>query len=118
MPMNFALVDNGQSRRKRLILLGRVQDAEAEHDRARRAHFAGVTTASLDAEKTLWTEVGVAIAELAGRFRDGCAASLFTEGNPRIEDVAARLSEAIDDQFDAYAWRVMDAAARLAAHDR
>jgi hypothetical protein len=104
-------------RRQRLILLGRLQEAEADHDRARLGLFAGVTPEALDAEKTRWSRIGGAIAALARMVCETCAISAFCETRPRLEQVTLRLSESIDDQFDREAWRLIDAAARLAVGD-
>jgi hypothetical protein len=101
-------------RRHFLTLLGRLQEAEDDHDRDRRNHFAGVTDERLGMEKARWSSVGGAMAALAVQICDACAASAFAEGRPRADQVAQRLSEAIDDQLDAPAWRLIDAAARLA----
>jgi hypothetical protein len=95
--------------------MGHLQDAEDEHDRARLDLFSGVTRPSLDAEKTRWCAIGEAIAVLARLICETCAASAFCGARPRAMDVAIRVSEAIDDQLDSPAWRVVDAAARLAA---
>lgn len=100
---------------RRLILLGRLQDAEDDHDRDRREAFAGATQARLDVEKALWTQVGASIAALAGMVAEGCAGSAFSDARPDIEQMTVRLAEAIDDQLDPPAWRLIDAAARLAA---
>jgi hypothetical protein len=104
-------------RRQRLNLLGRLQDAEDNHDRSRLRSFAGVTRAALDADKAQWSGVGAAVAALARAVCEACATSTFCETCPRLELVALRLSESIDDQFDADAWWVVAAAARLAAAD-
>jgi hypothetical protein len=95
--------------------LGRLQEAEDDHDRALRAEVCGVTLRELDADKALWREVGGAIGELARRVRDHCAASAYARARPCAELIAARLSESIDDQMDPAAWRIADAAAHLAA---
>jgi hypothetical protein len=102
-------------RRLRLVRLGHLQDAEDEHDRARLDASAGVTRPSLETEKTRWCAIGEAIAALAWTICETCAASAFCEVRPRPMNVAIRVSEAIDDQLDGPAWRVVDAAARLAA---
>jgi hypothetical protein len=104
-----------RERRSGLMLLGHLQEAEDEHDRARREAYAGVTQALLDADKTLWSGLGEAVAVLARRVCEACAVSAFGETRPKIDQVARQLSEAIDDQLDGQGWRVMDAAARLAA---
>ncbi len=101
-------------RRHFLTLLGRLQEAEDDHDRDRRDHIAGVTDERLGMDKARWSSVGGAMAALAVQICNACAASAFAEGRPRAEQVAQRLSEAIDDQLDTPAWRLIDAAARLA----
>ncbi|MDR3512373.1 MAG: hypothetical protein P4L73_12120 [Caulobacteraceae bacterium] len=105
---------SASDRGHRLLLLGRLQEAEDDHDRNRRARFAGVTGELLDADKARWSRIGGALATLARLIGEACASSAFCEARPRAELVAARLSEAIDDQIDREAWLVADAAARLA----
>lgn len=102
------------SRRDRLALLGRLQDAEDIHDQARRRNLTGVTAEALEADKAYWSGIGGAIATLARTISHACAASAFCETRPKLGDLASRLSESIDDQLDPEAWRVIDAAARLA----
>jgi len=46
-------------------LLGPLQEAEADHDRARLGLFAGVTREALEAERTRWSRIGGAIVALA-----------------------------------------------------
>jgi hypothetical protein len=117
MAMSLTLASHAPSaaHARRLSLLGRLQDAEDDHDRAVRSNVAGVTSQLLDADKTRWSRVGSAIAALACQVRDSCAVSAFAEARPQMMDITARLSEAIDDQLDPCAWRIVDAAARLAA---
>jgi hypothetical protein len=103
------------ARRVRLALLGRLQEAESDHDRARREGLAGVTQRLLDADKARWSRIGEALAAMARLVSETCASSAFGETRPKVEDVAVRLSEAIDDQLDSEAWPVVDAATRLAA---
>lgn len=107
---------NGRARR--LALLGRLQDAEDDHDAARRDLAAGSSRDLLDADKARWSDVGAGVAALARLISETCAASAFSETRPCAELVTARLSEAVDDQFDPAAWRIVDAAARLAAAER
>lgn len=89
-----------------------LQDALIGHDEARRRDGQGVSSAALDADVALWLSLGSAIAELATRVCDACRRSTFANLRPDAAHLAARLSEAIDDQLDAPAWRVADAAAR------
>lgn len=103
------------TRRARLALMGRLQDAEDDHDRRRCAQAEGAAAYLLERDKARWTSLGQALAALARQVSDAGAASPFSETRPAAEAVAVRLSEAIDDQLDDAAWRVMDAAARLAA---
>jgi hypothetical protein len=105
-------------RSRRLTLLGRLQEAEDEHDRARRATSAGHARVLLDADKARWTRIGAGLAAMARLICEACATSAFAESRPGAELVTARLSEAIDDQLDREAWRIVDAAARLAAVER
>jgi hypothetical protein len=99
-----------QSRR---ALEGRLGAAQAAHDAERRRLRGGVTTRALDLDQTGWEAIGIAIAALARLTETLCAASLLCDARPRAEVLAARISEAIDDQIDAPAWRVIDACARL-----
>ena len=102
-------------RSNRRLLLGHLQEAEADHDRGRRDSLSRVTTEALDTDKALWTNVGAAVGALAHLVSGACAASAFGELRPRPDNLAARLSEAIDDQIDRDAWLIVDAAARLRA---
>jgi hypothetical protein len=102
-------------RQRRLLLLGRLQDAEDDYATARREACEGVCAAALRADNDGWEEIGAAIAGLARLIGARCASSLFCDARPDVELVAARLSEAVDDQFDPPSWGVVDAAARLAA---
>lgn len=115
--MDIAVPSRPRTRGRRLSLLGRLHDAEDDHDAAWRTQMAGADTGLLDAEKTRWCELGAAVAALARSVRATCVASAFCGARPDVEHVTARLSEAIDDQFDPEAWRLADAAARLAALD-
>jgi hypothetical protein len=97
------------------LLLGHLQKAEADHDRGRRDSLSGVTTAALDGDKALWTNLGMAIGALAHLISVACAASALGERRPEPDHLAVRLSESIDDQIDRDAWLMVDAAARLRA---
>ena len=98
-------------RRDRLALLGRLQDTEGDHARARRRGLNGVTAEALEADKARWSHAGGAIAALARTIAQTCAPSTFCETRTRPGELAARLSESIDDQFDPAVWRIVDAAA-------
>jgi hypothetical protein len=98
--------------------MGRLQDAEDDHDRARLDAVDGVTRQMLEADKSRWCDIGVAITALAGLIYTACRTSAFCPSRPRVADIVVRVSEAIDDQLDDHAWRVADAAARLAAVGR
>lgn len=102
-------------RRVRLALMGRLQDAEDDHDRLRREQAEGAAGVLLEMDKARWSGLGQALGALARQLCEASAASPFGEARPAAELVTARLSEAIDDQLDEAAWRVLDAAARLAA---
>lgn len=97
------------------LLLGHLQEAEADHDRGRRDSLLEVTAHALDADKALWTNVGAAVGALAHLVSGACAASALGERRPKPDHLAARLSESIDDQIDRDAWLIVDAAARLRA---
>jgi hypothetical protein len=99
----------------RLLLLGRLQDAQHDYATTRRQDCEGACTAALGADCDGWEEIGAAIAGLARLIRARCASSVFCAARPDIELLTARLSEAIDDQFDRASWIVVDAAARLTA---
>src|ERR1700742_4206392 len=88
-------------RNLRLTLLGRLQDAEDDHDRTRREALSGVTLENLEADKVRWSQLGGALAALARQICQTCAASAFGEARPKVDSVTLRLSEAIDDQLDA-----------------
>ncbi len=77
----------------------------------------GATADALDEDARLWMALGGAIGELAWRVRRSCAASAFCEARPSAALVAARLAEAIDDQFDGPAWAVINAAAQARARE-
>lgn len=91
---------------------GRLAAAENGHDADRRSTCSGVTARALVADNDAWEEIGAAIADLARLIHARCATSRLCNARPRIDALAARVSEAIDDQIDAAAWRVIDAAAR------
>jgi hypothetical protein len=82
------------------------------HDHARRAAFEGVTDAELACEHAHWDAVGAAVAGVAEMIRRRCAASAFCASPPEAGALAVRITEAIDDQLDEAAWRVVDAAAQ------
>jgi len=101
--------------KRRLSLLGRLHDAQDDHIATRRATSEGVTAAGLEADNERWVELGVAVAALARLIRAHCIASEYCGARPTLETLAARLSEAVDDQIDGPSWAVVDAAARLDA---
>jgi hypothetical protein len=82
------------------------------HDAERRAAVAGVTSHALDGDKLAWSEIGEAIAGLARLIADHCQTSAFCPTQPRRDLLCARLAESIDDQVDAPAWAIIEAAAR------
>lgn len=96
---------------------GQLLDSLDLHDRARREALEGVTAATLEADQTRWTELGRAIAMLAREMAEHCRQSAYCAARPDIRLLSARLSEAVDDQFDPPAWAVIDSAARLAARE-
>jgi hypothetical protein len=100
--------------RIRLVLLGQLQEAEAEHDRVRRVRYAGASAAILDADKAGWRRIGEAVADLARSIEQVAAVSALGEARPKSERLVARLTESFDDQIDREAWLIVDAAARQA----
>jgi hypothetical protein len=92
-----------------------LHDEIRNHDSAIRLVRDGATRAALDQDVILWRMLGAAIAELAKRISAHCAASAFCDARPKTETLAARLAEAIDDQVDSPAWRVIMAEARFRA---
>jgi hypothetical protein len=112
--MTLAPIIEAQRQHRRL-LQGRLHDAEDDYDDASRERFAGVTGAALHADKTRWRDLGGAIASLARLISMACASSQFCQARPQPDLLAARISEAIDDQIDASAWAVIDAATRADA---
>lgn len=102
-------------RQRKLTLMGRLHDAQDDHDAAILAVRGGVAAAALDSDILLWRALGSAIVDLARLARASCAASAFCDARPGIEPLAARLVEAIDDQIDRPAWSVIQAQARLQA---
>jgi hypothetical protein len=95
--------------------LDRLYDAERDHDAAIRSSRSGVSDARLAEDLLRWRRLGSAIADLARLVGDHCAASAFCDTRPRTDVLASRLVEAIDDQIDEAAWRVVEARARLEA---
>jgi hypothetical protein len=92
-----------------------LHDAIRDHDSAIRALRVGVTQPALNQDIVLWRSLGMAIADLARLITAHCTASAFSDARPKTETLAARLVEAIDDQVDDPAWRVIAAEARLRA---
>jgi len=102
-------------RQHRLTLMGRLHDAEDDHNAAVLTARGGVAATALDGDILLWQALGSAIVDLARLLRAYCIASAFCDARPGIEPLAARLVEAIDDQIDRHAWDVIQAQARLQA---
>ena len=89
-----------------------LRDAQDDHDVERRFALEGVTARGLAEDNLRWERIGEAIAALARLIHQLCADSEFGEARPAVEGMAVRLSEALDDQVDISAWRVIEAAAR------
>jgi hypothetical protein len=102
-------------RQRKLVLMGRLHDAQDDHNKAIVSERRGATAAALDSDLSRWRVLGSAIVDLARLVRGQCAASAFCDARPEIEPLTARLVEAIDDQIDQPAWIVIDAQARLQA---
>jgi len=115
MPVKTSPPRSTPHRGRGLVLLGHLQTAEDDHDSALRQRCSGASQGLLDQDKAGWTQIGGALAAVARLVADTCASSAFCATRPQVDTVTARLSEAIDDQFDRSAWLVVDAAARLAA---
>ena len=99
----------------KLTLMGRLHDAQDDHNAAVLAVRRGVAGAALDGDILMWHALGSAIADLARLFCAYCAASSFCDARPGVEPLTARLVEAVDDQIDRHAWGVIQAQARLRA---
>ena len=78
----------------------------------------GATADLLSSDHQRWEAIGAGIAALACLIEDQCIASAFCDSRPDVASLTVRLSEAVDDLVDEPAWAVIDAAARLAAHER
>lgn len=102
-------------RQRLLLLTGRLHDAEDDHDAELRVERAGVCANALASDLQLWRGLGAAIVDIARLVRGHCSASSFCDARPAIEPLAVRLVEALDDQIDAAAWRVIAAQAHLLA---
>ena len=89
--------------------------AQLGYDAAVLARRSGVTNAALAHDHRLWEQAAAAIVTLAAHLGDLCAASAFSDAGPTVSMLAARFSEALDDQIDAHAWAVIDAAVALRA---
>ena len=98
--------------------LRRLREAQNDHDGVRRALFDGVTTALLSADHRRWEAIGAAIGALADAIARHCGSSHFCDARPDTGLLALRLAESIDDLMDEPAWRVVEAAARLAVLER
>lgn len=100
----------------RLQLLRReLQIAECDHAAGRRSTCEGATGSALDTDSERWFEVGLAIAALARLIHTSCVTSDFCSVRPDTDVLAARISEAIDDQLDEQSWTLVNAVARLEA---
>ena len=104
--------------RQRRALCANLRDAQLEHDIIRRALRSGATADLLSSDHQRWEAIGAGIAALACLIEDQCIASAFCDSRPDVASLTVRLSEAVDDLVDEPAWAVIDAAARLAAHER
>jgi len=102
-------------RQHKLTLIGRLHDAQDDHNAAVMAARGGVAASALDGDILLWQALGSAIVDLARLLRAYCAASAFCDARPGIEPLTARLVESIDDQIDRHAWGVIQAQARVQA---
>lgn len=91
-----------------------LREAQRRHDHDRRRHRDGVSAQDLAADNGLWNQVGRDIAGLARRIRQSCLTSHFGDARPEVTLLVDRLVESVDDQVDNAAWRVIQAAARLA----
>ena len=111
MPCSLSAAPGAQAHRIPAWLHDEIYD----HDSAIRLVRAGVTQADLDQDIVLWRTLGAAIAEVARLISAHCAASAFCDARPKTEALAARLTEAIDNQIDDPAWRVIAAEARFRA---
>ena len=98
----------------RLQLERQLREAQRRHDHDRRHHRDGATAQDLDVDNALWDQVGRDIGALARRIQQTCLASRFGDTRPDLALLADRLVESVDDQVDRAAWRVIQAAARLA----
>ncbi|HEY2660053.1 MAG TPA: hypothetical protein VGI79_10050 [Caulobacteraceae bacterium] len=89
--------------------------AQRDHDDLRRSAASGVAVPGFHVDCDLWGQLGTAIAGLAHQIGLACRDSQYCSDRPEAAALAARLSESIDDQIDAAAWAVINAAARLRA---
>ena len=93
----------------------RLRRLQRDHDNERKKSDEGAAASDVDADNELWLNLGCAIADLARMISRSCRNSCCSSARPEVSALAARLSEAIDDQLDLSAWRIVDAAARLNA---
>jgi len=91
----------------RVDALGRLREAQDDHDVVRRAFRDGVTTTLLSADHRRWEALGEAIAALAAAIARHCGASHYCDARPDAALLAIRLSESIDDLMDEPAWSVV-----------
>ena len=108
-------MQDAAARQRRLVLMGRLHDAQDDHNAAVLAAREGVGATALDGDILRWRTLGSSIVELARLVRCQCETSAFCDARPRLEPLAVRLIEAIDDLIDLPAWRVIDAQVRLLA---
>ncbi len=83
-----------------------------DHDLARRAEGLGQDAGQAILEGLTWAGLGLDLGRLAAEICQTAARSACAPTQPRSSLVAQRLAEAIDDQLDAPAWRVLAAAAQ------
>ena len=108
-------MQDAAARQRRLVQMGRLHDAQDDHNAAVLAMREGVGAAALDRDILRWRALGASIVDLARMVRGQCEASEFCDARPRLEPLAVRLVEAIDDLIDRPVWIVIDAQVRLLA---
>jgi hypothetical protein len=108
-------MQDAAARQRRLVLMGRLHDAQDDHNATVLATRGGVGATALDGDILRWRALGASIVELARLVRCQCEASTFCDARPRLEPLAVRLIEAIDDLIDRPVWIVIDAQVRLLA---
>jgi hypothetical protein len=108
-------MQDAAARQRRLVLMDRLHDAQDDHNAAVLAACEGVGAAALDRDILQWRALGASIVELARMVRGQGEASAFCDARPRLEPLAVRLVEAIDDLIDRPVRIVIDAQVRLLA---